>query len=149
MLGRRQRATNAQKQRAPFDISHRFHTSWLLPPLVLAAIRALLSLYCFFAIVYSFAFRGSHGQTEANARSSSYFTNITYWSMAFYFAVSAAHTASYALTGTPLLARWPRVLQQLHSIFYSTIVVFPFLVTSGYPLSLFLLRSPSPSLAKS
>jgi hypothetical protein len=28
------------------------------------------------------------------------------------------------------LARFPVVLKQLHSIYYSTIVVFPFIVTS-------------------
>ena len=115
-----------------FDPTYRFSTSWLLPPTALFAFRALLSLYSFTTIFTIFGWYGSHGLVEASHRSFSYFTNLTYWGLAFYFAFSAAHTASYWLTGAPLLARWPQVLQALHSIFYSTIIIFPWLVTSEY-----------------
>ncbi|KAF2808317.1 uncharacterized protein BDZ99DRAFT_445656 [Mytilinidion resinicola] len=112
-----------------FDPTHRFVTSWLLPPGVLFAVRALLSLYAFTTIFFIFGWYGTHGQTQASERSFSYFTNLTYWGLAFYFAFSAVHTGSYWLTGSPFLTRWPRFLQNLHSIFYTTIVVFPWLVT--------------------
>jgi len=52
--------------------------------------------------------------------------------MGFYFLVSSIHTATYAATGRPLLDKFPRALQALHSFFYTTVVSFPFLVTIVY-----------------
>lgn len=50
--------------------------------------------------------------------------------MSFYFLISAVHTFSYAINGgTPLLNRFPRPLQALHYLFYTTITTYPFLVT--------------------
>lgn len=112
-----------------FGPTYRFSTSWILTPGLLFTLRALLSLYAFTTIFTIFGYDGVNGQAEDARRSFSYFTNLTYWGLAFYFAFAAAHTASYWLTGTPFLARWPQLLQSLHSIFYSTIVVFPWLVT--------------------
>jgi hypothetical protein len=54
---------------------------------------------------------------------------LTYWGIAFYFLFASFHTFTYARYGTPALNRWPRLLQVLHSFFYTTIVTFPFLVT--------------------
>jgi hypothetical protein len=55
---------------------------------------------------------------------------LCYWGQAFYFLLSALHTFSYALHGgTPLLNRFPRPLQALHSLLYSTVTTYPFLVT--------------------
>jgi len=115
-----------------FDPSHRFVTSWLLPPPVLFSLRALLSVYAFTTLFTIFGLNGTHGMSEASRRSFSYFTHLTYWGLAFYFAFSAIHTLSYWLKGTPFLARWPRALQVAHSMFYSTIVVYPFIVTIVY-----------------
>jgi hypothetical protein len=42
------------------------------------------------------------------------------------------HTFTYARSGVPLLARLPRPLQALHSFFYTTVVVYPFIVTIVY-----------------
>lgn len=39
---------------------------------------------------------------------------------------------TYAIAGRPLLDRFPRPLQALHSLFYTTIVVYPFIVTIVY-----------------
>lgn len=117
---------------APSDPIHRFSTSWLLPPALLFTLRALFSAYAFLTLFYVFAYDSTHGNEVAARRSFSYFTYLTYWGLAFYLAFSAAHTASYWLTGTSFLARWPRILQRLHSLFYSTVVVFPFLVTSRF-----------------
>ncbi len=71
------------------------------------------------------------GCTEAGDEFS-YFTVLTYWGLAFYLAVAAVHTATYAATGRPLLDRFPRPLQALHALFYTTITVFPFIVTIVY-----------------
>lgn len=113
----------------PFDPSHRFATSWLLPPGLLFAFRALLSLYAFVTAIFNLGWRSTQHLGGAG-QSFSFFTNLTYWGLAFYFAFSALHTGTYWLTGRPLLARWPPALQRLHSIFYSTITNFPFVVTS-------------------
>ncbi|KAF2088210.1 hypothetical protein K490DRAFT_16992, partial [Saccharata proteae CBS 121410] len=111
----------------PFDTSHRFCTSWLLPPGLLFGIRALLALYAFFETFFNLGWTGTHyGQA---GQSFSYFTNLTYWGISFYMLFSALHTGTYWMTGRPLLDRWPRVLQEMHSILYSTICVFPFIVT--------------------
>lgn len=112
-----------------FDPTNRFETSWLLPPGVLFGLRALLSLYAFVTLFTIFGWNGAHGRTEASQQSFSYFTHLTYWGLAFYHAFSAVHTGSYWLTGTPFLARWPKWLQVAHSMFYSTIVIYPWIVT--------------------
>ncbi len=60
-------------------------------------------------------------------------TVLCYWGISFYFLISALHTFTYALHGgTPLLNRFPRPLQALHYLFYTTIVTYPFLVTIVY-----------------
>jgi hypothetical protein len=113
-----------------FDPTYRFETSWILPPGLLFAIRALLSLYAFVTIFTIFGYNGSHDRADESQHTFSYFTHLTYWGLAFYFALSAVHTGSYWLCGTPFLAAWPRLLQHAHSIFYTTIVIFPLIVTS-------------------
>lgn len=115
-----------------FDSSDRFVTSWILPPAALFAVRALLSLYAFATLFTIFGWNNSHGMAEASRRSFSYFTHLTYWGLAFYHASSAFHTGSYWLTGTSFLARWPKPLQIAHSMFYSTVVVYPWIVTAVY-----------------
>lgn len=115
--------------RGTFDPTHRFETSWILPPGVLFAARALLSLYAFVTLFTIFGWNGTHGRSGDSQRSFSYFTHLTYWGLAFYTGFSAAHTGSYWLTGTPFLARWPKWLQVAHSMFYSTIVIYPWIVT--------------------
>lgn len=119
----------------PWDPSHRFETSWLLPPVALAAVRGLFSLYIFVTLVFVLVWECRHtglGGCATAGDQFSYFTVLTYWGLAFYFAVAAVHTATYARTGSALLDRFPRVLQQAHGLFYSTITVFPFIVTAVY-----------------
>lgn len=115
----------------PFDPT-RFVTSWVLPPSLLFGYRALLALYAFTTLFTIFGWNGTHGRSEESQHSFSFFTNLTYWGLAFYYAFSAAHTGSYWLTGKSFLARWPKVLQVMHSMFYSTIVVYPWIVTSKW-----------------
>jgi hypothetical protein len=112
-----------------FHNSHRFVTSWLLPPTLLAALRGLISLYAFITIFIIYGWQGVHGQSTANDRSFSYFTNLTFWGIAMYMLFAAYHTLLYARRGHAPLDRWPRPLQALHTLLYTTVVTFPFLVT--------------------
>lgn len=115
-----------------FDPSHRFETSWLLTPWALFFFRAIFAFYAlvvlFFNIIWE-SVQPAYGGTTAAGRSFSYFTILTYWGLAFYFLVASIHTFTYARTGTPLLNRFPRFLQALHSFYYTTIITYPFLVT--------------------
>ena len=112
----------------------RFSTSWLFTARTLFFIRALLSLYAFTVNITSEIYYAAHDHDPAESgQQFSYFTILTYWGLAFYFAFAAFHAATYWFChGRPALASWGAVLMQLHSIFYSTIVVFPFVVTSKF-----------------
>lgn len=59
----------------------------------------------------------------------SYFTSLTFWGLGFYFLAAAFHTFTYASSGVALLDKFPRPLQALHSALYTTIIVYPFVVT--------------------
>ncbi|KAH6845319.1 hypothetical protein B0I37DRAFT_379787 [Chaetomium sp. MPI-CAGE-AT-0009] len=122
-----------------WDPTHRFETSWLLSPWVLFFCRALISLYAFTTLVFVLAWQCAHDETGcvASQASFSYFTSLTYWGLGFYFLVAAIHTFTYARTGVALLDRFPRPLQALHSAFYTTVVVYPFIVTIVFWVLLF------------
>ncbi|KAK4673360.1 hypothetical protein QC763_111260 [Podospora pseudopauciseta] len=122
-----------------WDPSHRFETSWILSPWALFFCRALISLYAFTTLIFVLAYQciNSPNHCGASQAQFSYFTSLTYWGIAFYFLFAAIHTFTYARTGRPLLDRFPRFLQALHSAFYTTIVVYPFVVTIVYWARLF------------
>ena len=116
----------------PFDPTHRYTTSWIFPPLVLAIIRILLSIYAFTTLFFIFGWDGVHHRQDLDRQSFSFFTDLTYWGIAFYFLFSAVHTFRYALTGHSWLQRWPVALQVAHTAFYTTIVTYPILVTAVF-----------------
>ncbi|KAI4847570.1 hypothetical protein E4T44_04431 [Aureobasidium sp. EXF-8845] len=107
------------------NYTSRFATSWFLSPLQLAVWRGIVSLYAFLVIFISLG----HESSENAGRSFSYFTVLGYWGLAFYYAISCAHSVSFWLYGESWLQKWPKSLQWLHSVFYATITVFPFVVT--------------------
>ncbi|GAB0136855.1 hypothetical protein EsDP_00005143 [Epichloe bromicola] len=114
-----------------WDPSHRFETSWLLPPCILFA----FPLHIHNPLLHHRLHVRNPpplGGCETVRRSFSYFTVLTYWGLGFYFLVSSVHTLSYSLRGRPLLDTFPRPLQALHSLFYTTAVTLPFLVTIVY-----------------
>ncbi|KXJ91557.1 hypothetical protein Micbo1qcDRAFT_163321 [Microdochium bolleyi] len=118
-----------------WDPSHRFETSWILPPYLLGAIRLLIGIYALTTLLFNIGFQCAHpelGGCRASAASFSYFTVLTYWGLSFYFLFAAAHTLTYARSNSALLDRWPRLLQALHSLYYSTVVTYPALVTIVY-----------------
>ncbi|KAK0733533.1 hypothetical protein B0T26DRAFT_25384 [Lasiosphaeria miniovina] len=114
-----------------WDPSHRFETSWLISPWLLFFFRALFSLYILTAIVIILAWQCVNDVTHCAASRDefSYFTSLTYWGLGFYFLAASAHTFTYARSGAPLLDRFPRPLQALHSAYYTSVVVYPFVVT--------------------
>ncbi|RDA82813.1 hypothetical protein CP532_1367 [Ophiocordyceps camponoti-leonardi (nom. inval.)] len=140
----------------PWDPDRRFETSCLLRPWTLFFCRAAMCIYAFvtifFIIIFSCTAESSPptpsspspetpiAMTEKDVttgcasvpRSFSYFTVLSYWGLAFYFLFASVHTFSYARTRQPLLLRFPRPLQALHALFYSSVVVFPFIVTLTY-----------------
>lgn len=113
---------------SPFDPTNRFQTSSILSPAVLACARLLIACYIFAALFYRIARSAVIDGSHATRNSFSYFTNLTYWGLGCYFAVAAVHTLVYAFSGRAPLERWPKVLQFLHSLLYTTIIIFPLLV---------------------
>ncbi|KAF2742243.1 hypothetical protein M011DRAFT_412966 [Sporormia fimetaria CBS 119925] len=132
-----------------FDPNHTFFRSPFLPIYLLASLRALLALYSFATITICYTYLASNTSTntlkdinipsytltigsDGIHQSFSFFTYLTFWSLGFYFLFSALHTFVYARTGTTWLHRWPRPLQLAHTIYYSTVTCFPFLVTTVF-----------------
>jgi hypothetical protein len=115
------------------DSLHPYETSWLLPPVLLGLIRAVIAIYIFFCIIYIFVYDATHHDSVAIGQSFSYFTFLNFWGMGFYFFVSAVHTLLYAATGRSLIFdRLPRVFRGLHALFYTCATTFPFLVVVIY-----------------
>ena len=147
---------------AIFDPSKTFVTSHFVSPFVLACIRAVLCIYSFTTIIVSYAWLANntatvglkdvnigpykiHQNEAAIGQSFSFFTYLTFWSLGFYFLVSAVHTFMYAFKERTWLHNWPKPLQLMHSLYYSCITCMPFLVTivfwgtmnSGWPAGRF------------
>lgn len=104
------------------------------PPLI-GPVLSEQSLYIFVVRLFIIGWECAnpdYGGCKAPQDEFSYFTVLTYWGLGFYFLVAAVHTFTYARAGRPLLDRFPRILQALHALFYTTIVTFPFLVTIVY-----------------
>lgn len=114
-----------------FDPEHRFFTSWLLPPLSLAIYRLLFALFGWTNLIANWIYNGIHDPSD-NRSEWSYFTTLTFWGLTTYMTISAIHTFVYAEKGYTWLDRWGRSLQALHSLFYTTIIVYPFIVTIVY-----------------
>lgn len=145
--------------RSGFDTSYTFVRSDFVSPVVLACIRALLCIYSFTTIITCYTWLAHETATislkdvnidsytiqqsdAAIGQSFSFFTYLTFWSLGFYFLTSSIHTFMYAFQQrTWLHNSWPRPLQLAHSLYYSSITSFPFLVTivfwgtmnSGWP----------------
>jgi hypothetical protein len=126
-----------------------FITSWFIPTWLLASIRLFLSIYSFTAIIFSFKWFADHTVifhlediktkaivfpvgAEGIRQSFSYFTYLTFWGLAFYFWFAALHGFVYVRRGYTWLDHWPRYLQAMHTVYYSTVVCFPLLVTTVY-----------------
>jgi hypothetical protein len=145
-----------------FDPSKTFVTSYFVSPLVLACIRAILCVYSFTTIIVSYSWLASNTATiglkdvnigsykiqqseAAIGQSFSFFTYLTFWSLGFYFLFSSMHTFMFAFKQRTWLHKWPKILQLMHSLYYSSVTSMPFLVTivfwgtmnSGWPAGRF------------
>jgi hypothetical protein len=145
-----------------FDPNKTFVRSHFVSPLVLASIRAVMSIYSFTTIITCYAWLahktatiglkdvniGSYKIQQSDAaigQSFSFFTYLTFWSLGFYFLASSVHTFVYAFRQRTWLDNWPKALQLAHSVYYSGVTSFPFLVTlvfwgtmnSGWPAGRF------------
>ena len=89
-------------------------------------------MYAFTTIFFIFGWQGTHVGFGENDNEFSYFTTLTWWGIAFYFLIAAVHTLIYACTNRAPLDCWPRPLLALHSLLYTTVVTYPFLVTIVY-----------------
>lgn len=114
-----------------FDPEHRYVTSWLLPPIALAIYRLLFAVFGWANLIAGFIWDGIHFPSGIGP-DFSYFTNLTWWGITCYMTIASIHTFVYSKKGYSWLDRWWRPLQVLHSLFYTTIVVFPFIVTIVY-----------------
>ncbi|KAJ7659138.1 hypothetical protein DFH06DRAFT_1130698 [Mycena polygramma] len=102
-----------------FEPQHRF------APTVLGSIRALFAICGVATIVVSMSLRAQ----PSAAQSFSYLSNITWWGITFYHLFAAFHTLVYARTGRAPLDAWPRPLQLVHSLLFSTVVTLSLMLT--------------------
>lgn len=116
------------------DHLHPYETSWLLPPILLGAMRAVISIYIFFCIIFIFSYYATHaGEEHLIGETFSYFTDLNLWGMGFYFAAAAIHSLAYAATGKSVIfEKLPRFFRGLHALFYSCVTTFPILVMIIY-----------------
>lgn len=140
----RSNISQSYSQSTTTEYIERLCISWILPIWTLFTYRTLVSLYAFVGLLFTIAWRCTQETCMQAERSFSYFTVLGYWGLAFYHAFAAAHTASYALRGTPWLASWPKWTRYLHSVFYATVTVFPYIVTglSVHPDPIILALTP-------
>lgn len=135
-----------------FDPRKTFIRSNLLSTTALAAIRLLISLYCFTTIIIGYTWQAFNisrlelkdvkipaylllQDARAIGYSFSFFTWLCFWSQAFYFLVSGIHTSTFARRGQSLLhdSKWfGSHLQLLHSLWYTSIITYPFLVSTVF-----------------
>ncbi|KAJ3475221.1 hypothetical protein NLI96_g11975 [Meripilus lineatus] len=113
----------------PFDPEHSLVTSPFFSPLVLAIIRLTLALYALITVLVILIWDAT--KLHVAERYFSYFTSLSYIGLLAYFWASGVQTLAFALRGGKSypLQRWPRTLQFLHMLLYSTIVTFPLVVT--------------------
>ncbi|KZP21791.1 hypothetical protein FIBSPDRAFT_860177 [Athelia psychrophila] len=124
----------------PSNISPALVTSPVLSPLGLACARILLALYALTTSIVVLV-HDTQGSKDASGFFS-YFTDLSYIGLISYLCASAVQTLVYALrrNGSFPLQRWPRLLQFLHILLYSTVTTFPIIVTVVFWA---LLSSPS------
>jgi len=116
-------------------------TSPLFRPAILAAIRLAIAFYTFVTLLIVLI-RDATVLHDAQSFFS-YFTELTYIGICAYFWASGVQTALYARrpqSKSYPLQQWPRVLQFLHSLLWTTITTYPFIVT---PVFWALLSDPS------
>jgi hypothetical protein len=139
------------RRRPVFDPQDRFTTSWLLAPYPFALLRLLCASYILgtllLLLVLDAAWPTVRGP-DALVHSFSYFTNLSFYGLGFYFLFAGLHSLSHhahLLSASPgaatsavnqtkrglrrRLRDWHPVLQSLHVLLFSSVVTFPFIVS--------------------
>jgi len=111
-----------------FDVDHKLVSSPVFPPLLLAFLRLLFGVYTLTVLVTSLAYDSVHDPDQLNGYFA-YFTHLSYIGICAYFWASGVQTLFYALGHGYPLQKWPRILQFLHLLLFSTIATFPFITT--------------------
>ncbi|KAH0826354.1 hypothetical protein J3R83DRAFT_5314 [Lanmaoa asiatica] len=117
---------------SPFDPTFHYVTSPVFSPTILGALRSLFAVYSLITAITTLAFE-SVVLHDANSYLS-YFTHLSYIGLVAYFWASSVQTIAFVLRGRKSypLQTWPRFLQLLHVSLYSTVVVFPIIVTAVF-----------------
>ncbi|KAN0082889.1 hypothetical protein V8E55_008684 [Tylopilus felleus] len=113
---------------SPFDPTFHYVTSPVFPPVVLAVLRLVFAVYALVTITIILARYQDPGTFF------SYFTNLTYIGLVAYFWAAGVQSIAFVLRGRKSypLQTWPRFLQLLHVLLYSTIIVLPIIVTAVF-----------------
>ncbi|KAG2338771.1 hypothetical protein BDR05DRAFT_978006 [Suillus weaverae] len=108
---------------APFDPACRLVTSPFLSPRSLGTLRLLFAVYSLVTTITVLVFEP--------VGFFSYFTDLSYVGLVAYFWASSIQTIVFVLRGQKAypLQKWPRILQLLHVLLYTTITIFPIIVT--------------------
>ncbi|KAI8998982.1 hypothetical protein BD414DRAFT_140078 [Trametes punicea] len=116
----------------PFDHDHKLVTSPFFSPLVLAIIRLGLGSYALFVLFFHLIWDSV--KTHQGDSFFSYFTHLSYTGLVAYHFAAGVQTLCYVLNKYKRypLQQWPRPLQFLHLLLYSTITSYPFVVTVVY-----------------
>lgn len=113
----------------PFDPDKTFVTSPFTAPSALCINRGIRATYTMTIALVSLVVSACDGTFTIWFTD---FAKYSYVSASFYFVFSFYHTLIYWRTGRYPLASWPRIFQLLHSILYSSIGVFPGIMTVIY-----------------
>lgn len=122
---------------SPFDPSFSLVTSPILSPAALAGLRLFIAFYATVFVLVRLIYEGIRYHSDGTFFS--YFTSLSYIGLLSYFWASGVQTLFYALSvrsgskppSYPLQS-WPRPLQFLHLLLFSTIVTFPIIVTAVF-----------------
>ncbi|EIM88717.1 uncharacterized protein STEHIDRAFT_75460 [Stereum hirsutum FP-91666 SS1] len=117
-----------------FDPACKLVTSPLFSPLVLAGFRLLIALYTLITLCITVAFASEDGAGDSYF---SYFTHLSYIGLCSWFWASGIQTLIFGIragSGNRAypLQTWPRILQFLHMLLFSTIIVYPIITTAVF-----------------
>ncbi|KAF9443771.1 hypothetical protein P691DRAFT_787534 [Macrolepiota fuliginosa MF-IS2] len=119
-----------------FDYENKYATSYLLPPNILGVIRLLLGKYALGTNIVVLIWSGA--VLDDADTFFSYFTHLSYIGVTAWLWASGIQSIAFANSwkggrdARYPLQSWPRALQFLHELLFSTIATFPFIVTIVY-----------------
>jgi len=113
----------------PFDPDKTFVTSPFTAPSALCINRGIRACYTMTIAIVSLVTSAYDGTFTIWFTD---FSKYAYVGASFYFVFAFYHTLIYWRTGRYPLASWPRILQLLYSVLYSSIGVFPGIMTVIY-----------------